>query len=511
LDVVESLIDSLDVEQQDLRTLKLYDIQHVDADEAKNKLQELGIIGSSGRTTTRTRTTRTTATKAGAAKAPPTSTTSTAAQTEPLTEEPQVVVIESTNSLLVNATAEQHTQIAMILSYVDSQTLEQAIPYEIYSLENQDPEELSETLNKLIQETVRDKEGKIEKVIKKEEDIIIIPDKNTFSIIVYASKKNQEWISKLIKNLDKRRPQVLIDTTLVQIEETDAFNYDLQLVSKFPQLAPGDTMDKLGALLSPEGVGFPLQRVTEATSILGEGNPAQGFYADRHIQALLSLMQTKGYGRVLAKPKILVNDNEEGIIKTENILYAMRSSQTGAAESGFVSKTYSVESYPSGIELNIKPHISEGDLLRLEIEMKRSSQPPPAGAIGEEDPPPNKTENTINTIVTVPDDSTIILGGILTLHQTKENWKVPLLGDIPIVGGAFRKIDNSSRQSKLYIFVKAHILRPSNNQPGLPDLERISEKNKIAFEKHEEEFQKYHDWPGAKPKSMDPLKVLDAR
>ena len=65
---------------------------------------------------------------------------------------------------------------------------------------------------------------------------MIVPDQNTFSLIVYASRKNQEWVSKLIKTLDKRRPQVLIDATLVEIRKNDEFNYDLEMVAGLPDL-----------------------------------------------------------------------------------------------------------------------------------------------------------------------------------------------------------------------------------------------------------------------------------
>jgi type II secretory pathway component GspD/PulD (secretin) len=494
LAIVDELIDTLDVEQQDLRTLRLYDIQHVDAQEVRNKLQELGIIGGE-------RGARPAPTKAAGPAAP-------AAAGEGLVEEPQVVIIESTNSLLVNATSEQHIQIATIISYVDSVTLAESIPYEIYPLENQNPTDLAAVLEQLIQETVKDKEGKIQQVIKREENIEIVPDESTFSLIVYASKKNQEWIRKLIKTLDRRRPQVLIDVTLVAIDEADAFDYDLQLISKLPEMVSGGAMQKLAnPLLST----FPSNTVKEISSILGDASPAKGFYADSHIQALLSIMQKKGYGRVLAKPKILVNDNELGHIDTTNTIYVSRSSSsvttTGEAT---LSTSYTFDQFPSGVQLDITPHISEGDLLRLEIKMQRSSQPAPEGGIQANQPPPDKSENNINTIVTVPDDSTIILGGIITLEQTKDNWKVPLLGDIPVVGGLFRKINNNSRQSKLYIFVKANILRPSETIAGLPDLERISSKNRAAFEGFEGKFQKYQDWPGVDPEPMDPLRVLEA-
>ena len=512
LDVVEELIDTLDVIQQDLRTLRLYDIQHVGAEEVMDKLSELGII-SGGVETSRygSRGRRTESSRTAKAAQPATETRISAGEVEEaLAGEPQVVVIESTNSLLVNATDDQHEQIAIIIGYVDSETLQEAIPYEIYPLENQSPEDLAGVLNQLIQETTKDKEGKIEKVTKTEEDIVIVGDESTFSLIVYASRKNQEWIEKLIKQLDKRRPQVLIDVTLVEISKTDTFTYDLDLVSSFPDLATTSGMASVAAIQSGT-----IQTALEAahrdrfldfsSSSTGTG---KGFYADHHIQALLTLMQKKDYGRVLAKPKILVNDNEKGTISTEQTTYVSRSaSTTQLGETDAISTSFSFDEFASGITLDITPHISEGDLLRLEITMNRSTQD---SAGGTNAPPPDKTTNNINTIVTVPDDSTIILGGILTLDQDKDGAKVPILGDIPLIGGLFRSIDNSNTESKLYIFVKANILRPSEREKGLPDLERISERNRLAFEKHEKNFQEYEQWTGIKSEPMDPLKVLEA-
>jgi general secretion pathway protein D len=506
LEVVEGLIDTLDVEQQDLRTLRLYDIQHVGAEEVVKKLQELGIIGAATPTGRITAGARTAPGRALGAPAP--AAAAPAAETEPLVEAPQVVVIESTNSLLVNATPEQHTQIATIISYVDSETLKQAIPYVIYGLENQNPEDLAEVLQKFIQETIKDKEGKVQQTIKKtEEEITIVPDKNTFSILVYASKKNQEWIGSLIKQLDKRRPQVLIDVMLVGITEDDSFTYDLQLVSKLPEMAAGGTMQKLPALLTP------LSSAKEVTSYPGTTG-GQGFYSNNHIQALLTLMQKKGYGRILSRPKILVNDNEKGHIDTTTTLYVARSASTVqttvSGTTAPISTSYTFDQFPSGIKLDITPHISEGSLLRLELTMSQSSQPAPAGGVAQDQPPPTKSENNVNTVVTVPDNSTIILGGIIQSTQNKNNSKVPLLGDIPIVGGLFRNINNTSNQSKLYVFVKANILRPDETVSGLADLQKMSNRNRAAVENFEGRFQEHQDWPGVEPKPTYPLHVLES-
>ena len=101
---------------------------------------------------------------------------------------------------------------------------------------------------------------------------------------------------------------------------------------------------------------------------------------------------------------------------------------------------------------------------------------------------------------------------MVKLNQNKGGGKVPILGDLPLVGGLFRTINNSDIQSKLYVFVKAEIIRPEGELAhGMKDLTQISDRNRMAFEKHEMEFQKYQDWPGIEPKPVDPPKVLEAQ
>ncbi|MGD2094394.1 MAG: secretin N-terminal domain-containing protein, partial [Phycisphaerales bacterium] len=529
LDEVEGLIDTLDVAQQDLRTLELYKIRHVDAEEVKNKLAELGVISASQMTSYSSRLT-------DGAK-PPTTTATTRGQTavrgrtptrglrgeeaaESLEGEPQVAVVRSTNSLLVNATAEQHARIVTIKDYVDRETDEEEIPYRVYPLENQSPEHLATILEPLIQETVLDKEGKIEEVIQKQdEQVTIVADPNTFSLIVYASKKNQEWVSSLIEKLDKRRPQVLIDVTLVEISKNDKFDYDLNVLSSFPDLVSTSGLTSailpaVGAIVGEEDT----VRTNLVDSLLSSGRDrfidfqsvgglGTGFYGDRHINFLLTAMQKKDYGRVLAKPKILVNDNEPGTISTTDVTYVEKATSTIIeGVSNAIPTAVEYEPYDAGITLNITPHISRGDLLRLDIELQRDDFVPTTG-----NKPPDTAGSNINTTVTVPDGSTIILGGMLKLNQGKGGTKVPLLGDIPIIGGLFRSTSNTDAQRNLYVFVKAEIIRPDEEGSMGEDLQRISDRNREAFEKHEIEFQDYRDWPGAKPKAMEPIRVLDAQ
>ena len=519
--IVQDLIDSLDVEQQDPRQLKLYKIEYVDAENARQKLEELGIVGAPTYRDTRRRTPDP---RASAAQ-PSTPRQTTPAVNRRLTtpetatdatlEEPQVVVVEATNALLVNATEEQHVQISKILSYVDSDTDASLIPYIIYPLENQDPEDLAAILENLIQETIRDAEGKIEQVLRKtDDDIVIVPDSKTFSIIAYANKRNQEWIKNLIETLDQRRPQVLIDVTLVEISETDDFEYDLNILSSFPDLV--STSGVTGPPLMAGGSGVNLvetllnsgqDRFIDFRSGGGRGT---GFYGDRHINALLTAMQTKSYGRVLAKPKILVNDNEEGMILTKETIYVETTNSVvpQQGDGAIVQTSSTFDPYDAGITLTIIPHISEGNLLRLELTLDRTDFGSREVAEGA---PRDTSTSEVSTVVTVPDGSTIILGGMVKLNQNKGGDKVPFLGDLPFVGSLFRSVRNSDIQKQLYIFVKAQIIRPADVLAGESDLERISDRNRAAFERHEARFQNYQTWPGVEASGMIPARVLDAQ
>jgi general secretion pathway protein D len=530
LGIVEDIISALDVEKEDLRMLRLYEIQNVGAEDVANKLRDLGIIsvvptsGARGRTQTSRGRISTTAPRP-AQQRPGTpqqqqqqQTTDAASVEEILTGEPQVVIIESTNSLLVNATAEQHAQIALIIGYVDSETERAAIPYVVYPLENQDPTELAGILNQLITETTQtqDQEGKIvssttTKLL--EEDIVIIPDAKTYSLIVYASRKNQQWIGKIISQLDQYRPQVLLDCTLVEIFKNDDFQLAIDWIQAFPDLT-----EVSGKAFDPASVVLPQTR----DRFIEFDASGSAFYGDEHVNFLLTAIQTKNFGRVLANPKILVNDNESGTITTQETQYIVRlESQVLAGASTGTSTTRSsvnFESYQAGITLQIEPHISKGRQLRLQISMIRSDfretgpakvTDPETGQVREIEKPPDTVTNDIQTVVTVPDGHTVILGGLEKLNQNKGGSKVPLLGDIPLIGGLFRKTSNTDLQNRLYIFVKAHILRPDEETAGLSDIEIVSLRNRKKFEKYEKEMQEYQDWPGIKPKPMDPISVLE--
>ncbi len=491
---IGEFLDYIDVVPDSTRTLAYYEIKCIKAETAKNMLEELGLVGG-----------RTTGTTFVAGPNEPSITRENRVPNDKTkdfaTDGPQVVISESTNGLMIKATEEEHKQIADIIKFIDRKTPEEELSVQIYPVENSSPEHISDMLEQLLMETKADPEGKVEKIPKTPEQITVVPDPNTYSLIVHASQKNQQWIKDLITKLDKRRPQVLIDVTLVEVTRTDTFEYDLNLVANADDAVVGniviDSIQKIDSSKRIEG-GFNL--------LDKDGNPTgqtKAFYSDEKVQALLTAIQRKNYGRVLAKPKVLVDDGQEGqIITTDETTYVKESIQI--PQTGTPITTRDFVPIQASIQLQITPHISEGELLRLNVHLSRDDfgTRPLSGA------PPDKATSEVTTTVFVPDNRTVILGGLVKLNQSKGGSKVPVLGDIPLVGSLFRSVDNSDVEKKLYVFLKANIVRPYE-ESRLADLQTISEKHQRAFEESESEFQGVEDFPGIRPKPMKPERVLN--
>ena len=124
--------------------------------------------------------------------------------------------------------------------------------------------------------------------------------------------------------------------------------------------------------------------------------------------------------------------------------------------------------------------------------------------------PPPKSSNSINTIVTVPDNKTIILGGLTTQSKSTVISKVPLLGDLPLIGAAFRNINRSDTRAVLYVFVRANIVRGVGEEGEANALDRLSEIDLRALREAEERYNEQSVIPGISvPRSEDWRGVLD--
>jgi len=162
----------------------------------------------------------------------------------------------------------------------------------------------------------------------------------------------------------------------------------------------------------------------------------------------------------------VTNDNEQATISLEH-----QTSFKQTVRDNTNTSTDSFQQVTATSELSISPHISSDDYLRLDIQQTVSNFVQGSGLGGA---PPDQTTRKIDTHVTLPDTYTVVLGGIITEDESSTVSKVPILGDIPIIGFFFRQTHDSSNPSHLFLFVTPHILR---------DTERFSDYHRLSWEK----------------------------
>ncbi len=312
----------------------------------------------------------------------------------------------------------------------------------------------------------------------KEERAAAIPDKTTNSVIVVAGEAEYGVIEKILASLDVRRPQVLIEVVVLEVSEGEGYKFGVELTTL--DGARDDSVRGFGATR----FGFSNLVGEEGIPIQGGGiprgqlpSPTQGAVFGLHrgkewrVPAIVNLIGSDSAVNVMSLPRIVTNDNKEAILKVTDNVPIATSSSTAA-----VSNQLSFGGFQeAGIEITITPHISEGDYLRLEMEQSISqftgtSQVISTGGTVVGLLPPSKTRRELKNVITVPDGKTVIIGGLTSRSQQRTVTKVPLLGDIPLLGELFKSTNLEWKRTNLYIFITPHIIR----EKGFKNLEKMS-------------------------------------
>ncbi|MCF7956818.1 MAG: hypothetical protein K9M57_00070 [Phycisphaerae bacterium] len=408
-------------------------------------------------------------------------------------EEPDVyvAVLETMNKIFVYGLEYQIKGIDEIMKHIDLDPTDAFGQYEIIPLENQDPEYVSDWLSELLDTDRYEKIGENTKLVDGAEGAPkIVPLVEIYSIGVRGSARQREEIKKIIDVLDRRKPQVFVEAILVQLNESSGLSLGVQLQEIFK--SGGDNI----SVQTPFGFG-----ATMGTSgVLSGSGLTLGYYDTDFVKASIEAMADEGNGKVVSMPRITVNDNEDATMTSERAEPTTEVVlQPGSDTTRETFKGYET----AGTTLTIKPHISEGDFLQLEIGLKVDSfDGKSQGSV-----PPPKNSNDIKTNVTVPNNMIVILGGLKSQNNGTSISKVPLLGDLPLIGSLFRSVNHSETSGYLYVFVKAQIIRSpedKNNQADFSDLKRISEKAWNEKESRKINFREKPIIPGIKmKKEMD--------
>lgn len=288
-------------------------------------------------------------------------------------------------------------------------------------------------------------------------NVFVLADKSNNQVLVKAPARQQREFAQLIERIDLRRPQVHIEAQLVAVTAGDDYRlaFETQLINA--NGTGGILNTSFGLSSFGTGAGFN-QAKNVATGLSGLTSAViKSQYVPVVLNALASTTDTK----ILSKPSIMVNDNEKAKIERVD------QQPTTQANQGTSTTTTSFAGYEdAGTDLEITPRIS-GNLVTLEIAANLSAfEGSGSGGI----PPPRNKAGISNKAVTVPSDMTVVIGGITLNTRTDNVRKVPLLGDIPLVGYLFRDTNKTERKTVLYIFITPRII----NDPGFEDMRLLT-------------------------------------
>jgi len=275
--------------------------------------------------------------------------------------------------------------------------------------------------------------------------ISVIPDPDNNQVIIRAPIKQQDDLQKIIAKLDKRKSQVYIEAMIVAVNDNEDFllSIDTQLLGN-----EGGFGTNFGNVASPTAFTDP------RTVAPGLGGLTAALIKTDFVPVIINASQTNTDVRILSTPQLLVNDNQEAeIVSIEEQPFSELSQDGNTAVSSFGGYA------EAGTTLRVTPSISKSGFLRLEYYVELSNFTSATGIDGS--PPPRNTRR-VEGSASVPTDSTIVLGGIVVDDIRDTVIKVPLLGDIPILGEAFKRTNKVNNKSRLYIFLTPRIMTDPN-------------------------------------------------
>jgi type IV pilus assembly protein PilQ len=272
----------------------------------------------------------------------------------------------------------------------------------------------------------------------------IVVDGRTNSLVVSDIPENMSTLQSLVTELDDPTSQVLIEARIVEFSEDAAT--ELGINWGYEDFESGDNGNgeySYGSTFDdPDHEGFLDLTFGKFAS----------FSAVQDLQAMLSVMQKDGKAQVLAKPRILTLDNKEASIEiTEHIALAKKTTYREGGQEQTVEPIFG----DVGVTLKVTPNVNTDEFVTLKVEPVVSSAQKSSFF-------PNEAVDTrkrsATTTVMVQDGETIVIGGLLRKDVTETRFKVPLLGDIPILGYLFSKSIMSDTTTEVVLFLTPRIL-----------------------------------------------------
>jgi len=286
------------------------------------------------------------------------------------------------------------------------------------------------------------------------------------ALVVAAPTAVIREIKNVVAQLDRSRPQVLIEAVIAELSEDQAEELSSQLAYSSKNRGGYLTnFDGLLATLTGIGVSGVDPTLDQLSGIPNKVLAVAGNFdseSGKGIGLLIQALKSDGSTKILSTPSVITLDNEEATLSVgEEVPF-----QTGSftsSNNGSSNPFTTINREEVGVKLKVKPQISKGNSVRLEIEQESSKVK--SGVPGLQ----TTSKSTMQTNVLIQDGEMLILGGLIEDQTGGTATKVPLLGDIPLLGRLFRSTTKADSQSVLMMFIRPTIIRTAEDARKLSD------------------------------------------
>ena len=291
-------------------------------------------------------------------------------------------------------------------------------------------------------------------------EVDIQADETNNALIITAAPAKFESLKRIIRQLDVRRAQVLVEAIIAEVSNTLSKDLGAEF-AYIPTERSSGTTPAFGTLIdSSINVQNALGEASDALSAVTSGaflGAAKLSGKDR-FAAILRAIETDNASNILSTPQLVTLDNEEAeIVVAENVPFITgQFTNTGSGTDSAVNPFQTIERQDVGITLRITPQINEGDSIKLDVEQE-SSEVLEQGIDGASDLVTQT--RSIRTSVLAKDQQTIVMGGLTQDTFTDNVSKVPLLGDIPLLGHLFKSTGTTKDKRNLMLFIHPVIIR----------------------------------------------------
>lgn len=377
-------------------------------------------------------------------------------EAKPATLQTRIVADKRSNALIVSGSDRARARMAQLISRLDTQDQGEGNT-RVWYLKYAKADKLVEVLTGVTQK-MKDEKSSASKssASSSNNDISITADEQTNSLVITADQSILQQLEDVIAKLDIRRAQVLVEAIIVEVQDGKGINLGVQWANKNVGVQQF-TKTNLPIFNAAQGVQ-EFKRLGGTTS----DNPAYDLFSNFNGLAagffngdwgvLLTALSSNSKNDILSTPSIVTLDNKEASFNAGQDVPVLSGSQTTSGDNIYST----VERKTVGTKLKVTPQINEGDSVLMEIEQEVSSVDSTAtsSTLG-----PTFNTRTIQNAVLVKSGETVVLGGLMDDSSKQEVSKVPLLGDIPLIGQLFRYTSNEKNKRNLMVFIRPTIIR----------------------------------------------------